>query len=452
MRPLPARSRGFLVRLGALVAAMVAAMAVVGALATWDAAREADASLEDFAEQQAVIARAASAELAARLPARAQEPPAEVVRSLARLEDPAERLVLVRGPGERAWQAVDGRSFSGERLDAAALAGRETAVLPPEEAARLGLPQRSAMVGLAHLDAPGGGRWEVAAVASAHRERDRERRAGRRLMLSESLAALLVLTFGGAALLTQRKELLLSRELAVAQVRRERDERLARLDRAATMLTLASGVAHEVATPLGVIVGRAEQVLDRVGGDERASRAARAILEEAERIHQVIRGFLDLARGESPALEAVPASAVVDASLALVEHRFEKAGVRLSARVPEPVPQVRCDQRLVQHALVNLLLNACDACARGGQVEVRVESDEAELRFAVVDDGAGIAAAHAVRATEPFFTTKPKGTGLGLAIASEIMKSHRGALSLAPATPRGTRAALHLPLGEGARA
>jgi two-component system NtrC family sensor kinase len=212
------------------------------------------------------------------------------------------------------------------------------------------------------------------------------------------------------------------------------------------MLTMASGVAHEIATPLGVIVGRAEQLIPRVEGDERGQRALQAILDQAENINGVMRGFLDLARGGAPALQLVQPAEVVAAALRLVEHRFLQARVRLSSRVPDTLPSLRCEPRLLEHALTNLLLNACDACAPGGQVELAAEQLDSSIRFTVLDDGAGITVADAARATEPFFTTKPQGTGLGLAIANEIAKTHRGHLSIEPSHPAGTRACVQIPL------
>jgi len=139
---------------------------------------------------------------------------------------------------------------------------------------------------------------------------------------------------------------------------------------------------------------------------------------------------------------------VVTSALALVEHRFAHAGVELTSHVAAGLPPISCEPRLLEHALVNLLLNACDACAKGGHVALTAEIAEGQLRFAVIDDGTGISPADAARVTEPFFTTKPpgKGTGLGLAIVSEIAKSHRGSLTLSSAKPRGTRACVQLPL------
>jgi signal transduction histidine kinase len=262
------------------------------------------------------------------------------------------------------------------------------------------------------------------------------------------MASCLVGAFGGIALRTQRKQDALKRDLALADLRRERDAQLERENRAATMITLAAGIAHEVASPLNVIGGWAEQLAD--GADaSRKGRAIPAILAQTERIREVLSGFLRLARGDVPPLEEIKPSAVVAAAVELVEHRFQKAGVVLSAHAPDDLPAVRGDLRLLEHALVNLLLNACDACMPGGAVEVRASADRTDVSFIVSDDGIGISPDNAARVIEPFFSTKApgEGSGLGLAIATEIVKIHRGALTLAPREPCGTSASIRLPIG-----
>ena len=451
------RSRGSGVRLATprgLAVVMVAVVTTVAALGYWDEQRESAAALDDFGREQATLAVSVADDILVRLAAGSAQGPSrsELLGGVSRLDRPNSLAVLVRTPAGDLL-ASDGREVRSPEISAALAGGRSTLRLAGPQAAALGLPERTAMAGLAHLDAGGGGRWGVAVVASAERQRDRERWARGRLVLATALAAGLVVGFGGHALRRQRKELELQRELQVREIERERDERLARLSKAATTVTLASGMAHEISTPLGVISGRAEQLLSRVGGDERASRAALAILEQSQRVKDVVRGFLDLARGASPALQDVAPGAVVDAAVGLVEHRLEKAGVSLVRGDGPALPPVRCDPTLLEHAIVNLLLNACDACVRGGTVEVVARTDSGELTFEVCDDGAGIAAKAADRATEPFFTTKSqgKGTGLGLAIVDEIAKCHRGSFSIHPRRPRGTRACIRLPLEGSAR-
>ena len=139
---------------------------------------------------------------------------------------------------------------------------------------------------------------------------------------------------------------------------------------------------------------------------------------------------------------------IARAAVELVDHRFTKAGVRLTSRIAGDLPRVSCDARLFEQVLVNLLLNACDACSEDGTVSLDVRSDGQRVAFVVVDDGDGISAEVAERATEPFFTTKREGegTGLGLAIANEIEKHHMGTLTLSPRDDgSGTRACVELP-------
>jgi len=492
-----------------LVALMVLAVAAVAALAFWDERREEEARLDEFAQDQATIAGSVASELATRLaslhrdatlvaeslaegrrappttvdahlaaalraagapppsptgtslllsvPAAGgmvldlQVAPAKLLAEARHTERPGAIRVLLSRLGSGDLRATDGGVVASDPIQHGFASGATSVWLPRADAAELGLPRRLAVAGLDTIDAGPFGRWGIAVVSSAERVRDHELRAKWRLVLGVLVGAGLVFLFGTAALRRQRRGFLLERELSLSARSRERDGELATASRAATMGTLAMGIAHEVSTPLGVIAGRAEQLSGRVAGDERAARAVEAILEQTERIRRTIQGFLDLVRGGARPLDDAAPAAVLDGAVSLVEHRFTAAGVSLVTDAPAGLPKIRGDVPMLQQAIVNLLLNACDACARGGHVAATAESDGARVSFTVVDDGSGITPEAAARATEPFFTTKPhgQGSGLGLAIASEIVKMHRGSLRLAPSSPRGTRASLTVPIPEG---
>lgn len=429
-------------------------MVVVTTLAWWDEQREADAALADLQSEQSVLATSLSEDLREHLASaadagRPQVDPSGMVDTEHRVARPGDLLILVKSPGDDDFHATDGRVLRSPTLLAAFTEGLATLRLLPSQAAELGLPARTSMAGIAHVDAGKVGHWGVVAVASAARERDREKRARWRLVLGVVLASGLVLLFGGAALRRQRKGLDLQRELAVANVQHERDEELQRAERVATMGTFAMGIAHEVSTPLGVIVGRAEQLATRAQGDERTTRNAQAILAQADRIQHIVRRFLDMARGGPPSLERADPAQLVREAAASVQHRFVKAGVALRADVPTSMPAIHCDRELLEHAVINLLLNACEACQPGGHVELTARSDAQQVAFVVTDDGTGISSEAAARAKEPFFTTKAQGigTGLGLAIATEIVKSHRGELTIGPNQGgKGTRALIEIPI------
>ncbi len=140
----------------------------------------------------------------------------------------------------------------------------------------------------------------------------------------------------------------------------------------------------------------------------------------------------------------------------MIEHRFDAAGVTLGVEIEhdESDPrrggsmQVSGERRLLEQALVNLLLNAEGASKRGQRVTLSLREEDGHVCFSVTDDGVGIAADVAARATEPFFTTKPagRGTGLGLAIVNEIAKHHQGRFVIAARDGGGTEARLELPV------
>ncbi len=429
---------------------MVVTVLVVAGLAYWDAIRESDAALRDLAAVQAASAQSLGITLEALRARGAGGEPAQAA-ILARVERSGPARLFLHRPGEATLRSARGETLASPRLVEALQQHRRTVRIPRDEAAAFGLPARTAMAGIAYAEDPRGA--DVVAVASAEHQRDREAWARRRLLLSVAAAAGLVLLFGGIAFVMQRKELLLERELAVAGLQRRNDERLERASKAAAFGTLAIGVAHEISTPLGVIAARAEQLQPRVAGDEKLAAAVAAIASQAERIRQVIRGLLGLARGDALSAERIDPRRVVAEALGLVRHRLDSAGVPVTQSIDAALPAILGDEKLLEQAVVNLLLNACDACrAVGGRIAVKAARDGGDVTILVEDSGVGISTADAERALEPFFTTKARdgGSGLGLAIAREIVSNHRGTLALAPMPGRGTRATIRLPPAPGA--
>ncbi len=447
MRLPPPSSSEHVTTARSIIVWMVLTIAGVGCIAYWDDQRESAAALADFAHEQVALARTAAASLELADSLGESDLPLTALR---RIEEPESVIVLV-GSNEN-LVSTQGVLVHSEAIQSALANGQESTYLSRTDASALGLPARTATAGIARAMTRSGPR-SVIVVASALRERDRERRAQWRLALSFAVSSAIVLAFGALALRKQRKELELVRELAVADAIRVRDERLRRADKLATLGAIATGIAHEVSTPLGVIVGRAEQLAPKVQSDERARRAVAAIAEQADRIGKIIRGFLSLARGGAAALEHTSPSLIVRDAIDLVRHRFDQAHVELRHHVSDDLPTIVCDPEIFTQVLVNLLLNACDACEQDGHVNLSVAmgADHTRVCFLVVDDGTGISAEDAARATEPFFTTKApgKGTGLGLAIANEIVLHHHGTLSLTARTDtHGTEARVEIPASE----
>jgi two-component system, NtrC family, sensor kinase len=436
-----------------IVAAMVAVVSVLGAVAWWDQRSQAQSALADFGVEQAMIARAATNGLAEAL----SVPPSvneeavlrEAAMRLRALEQPDNLVVLVRPPGAQCLLTLTGRCLRCPSVEARLAEPSPDGAwvrLSHPEAQALGLPPRTAIAGVSEIDR-GEDRWDLIIATSAQRERDREERGLWRIGLGFVIASTVVVTFGILALRRQRTELDLAKRLAVAEAVQARDDRLVKADKLASLGALAMGIAHQVATPLAVIVARAERLEPRLAHDERSRKAVAIISEQAQRINQVVRSFLDLARGGSPTLVHTDPGDVGQMALELIAHRIEKAGVVATLRVEPDLPRFACDPRLFEQVIVNLLLNACDACDEGGHIALDIRLLEGSIAFIVEDDGHGLTTEEASRATEPFFTTKPpaEGSGLGLAIAREIVQHHRGRLTIEPRSVRGTRACVTVP-------
>ncbi|HEX5657854.1 MAG TPA: ATP-binding protein, partial [Polyangiales bacterium] len=292
------------------------------------------------------------------------------------------------------------------------------------------------------------GQWGVVVLASAQRLRAREHYAQLRFLISLGMVTAIVSGIGGLALRQRQREQALERERQLAALERERERLLAKADKMATLAALSSGIAHEVATPLSTIMARIEQLIPANAHDERSSAALKVMLAQVERIQAVIRGMLALARGELPPLVPERPTRIAESAVALSMHRFEQAGVAIELDIQAELPSLACDPPMLEQALTNLLLNACDASPRGSLVRLRVATRDGQLVFSVEDEGEGISAATAARADEPFFTTKPggRGNGLGLAITREIVAHHGGKLNLASrSNARGTLARIELP-------
>lgn len=447
--------RRFVVRSWLLVATLLS-IGVVFGVAIWSVAREREASLADYSTRQALLATAVASDFGNRLAAQAtatgstslpltDDLIAELLAGARQIERPRDLIVLAAAPNASGFLTTDKRIIPSSRLRGAIDAGSDTVIVPRDEASLFGLPRRMAIAGLAQVSAGSTGGWSVVVLASAERLRDRQIMEERRLAITVAVVTLVVAAFGFIARRRQRHELELEQRIAISSLEREREAALAKADKMAALAALSTGIAHEVGTPLGVIVGRVEQVMERVA-DDRAKGALDVVLEQVDRIRRIIRGCLALARGDAPQLVRTPPAALAKRATELVRHRFDNAGVTLDCEIGEELPAVACEPALFEQALVNLLLNACEATPRGRTVRLTVSRVARDVYFVVDDEGIGISDATIQHATEPFFSTRldQGGSGLGLTIAREIVSHHAGTLTLAARSEQGTRATISI--------
>lgn len=414
---------------------MVLGLAGTVAAESWDARHEAAAVLQDLVQEQQLLGHTILAGLAVRPPGTAATTATssrESICEIARTVEGSRTTRVVLELPNHELRHCGGGSLALESLDRAFTTGADSAVLSREEAVRLGLPKRTAVAGI--VRPPGVAELTaVAVVSSAGPERDRSRHQQARTIVSMSAASLMILGFGLVVLRRQERELVLERQVELARVRQERDGELAKANRMATVAALASGFAHEIGTPLGIIAGRVEQLRspNAAASSERRQEILTQVAQQVDRIGRLIRSFLALARGDAPMLVRARAGDVARNALRLVGHRFGAAGVHLQfdANGLED-SRLTCEPALFEQVIVNLLANALEASSPGQTVALALAELPEGLCFVVRDTGSGVSDAAVERVMEPFFTTKAGrgGTGLGLTIAREIVVHHRGEL------------------------
>lgn len=239
------------------------------------------------------------------------------------------------------------------------------------------------------------------------------------------------------------------------RARIETVEQLRRMDRMSIVGEIASGLAHELGTPLNVVAGHARMISQReVEGSEVLSSAA-VIDEQATRMTRILRALLDFARGWRPEKGVEELGALTAHAVSLVEPLARRRGVTLRCADPGPV-HAAVDGSQIEQVVTNLLVNAIDATPAGGQIRWSVHRrDEGgagpEVVISVVDDGRGIPPEDLPRLFEPFFSTKPagEGTGLGLPISHGIVDEHGGRIEVRSVVGEGSCFEVVLPIGEG---
>src|SRR6516225_5685517 len=233
-------------------------------------------------------------------------------------------------------------------------------------------------------------------------------------------------------------QLTVARQDLLAKHRRELEleRRLQHAERLATVGTLASGLAHEIGTPMGVIRGRAEHLLHSEPNPAKARNGLEIIVSQIDRVSRIVRMLLDYGRSRESHRAVCDLRQIVNHAMSLLETEAARRRVKVSAELGEKPLLTECDAGQLQQVFVNLEMNALDAMTpQGGTLRIRAESGvngkSRELRIVFEDTGHGVSPLNAGRVFDPFFTTKETGggTGMGLAVSQSIIRDHSGEIT-----------------------
>ena len=214
---------------------------------------------------------------------------------------------------------------------------------------------------------------------------------------------------------------------------------------------LLADVAHELRTPLSVIRGNVEGMLDGVYPPDEAHLGP--VLEETAVMARLLDDLQTLSTAEAGVLrlhrERIDPAALAQDAAAAFRSRADRAGVGLDCRAAGPVPEVDVDPVRIGEVLANLLTNAIRHTPSGGAVRVVVEPAPGGVAFTVADTGPGIDARDLPHVFDRFVKSADSGgAGLGLAIARSLVEAHGGRITATSAPGQGTTMRFVLPAVE----
>jgi len=201
---------------------------------------------------------------------------------------------------------------------------------------------------------------------------------------------------------------------------------------------LAGGVAHEINTPLGIILGYSQLLMDDIK-DEEVLEGMKIIEKQTKVCRKIVADLLGFARNSQSVNETVDVNGSIKKVTNLVEHIFFLNRIKVFFSLEESIPQVIGDEERLKQVWLNLLNNAADAIGKDGIIFVQSKTGPGGqgVVVSIADSGKGVTSGDLSKVFDPFFTTKEvgKGTGLGLSVSFGIIKDHGGKIAVLSPTP-----------------
>lgn len=221
-----------------------------------------------------------------------------------------------------------------------------------------------------------------------------------------------------------------------------------------SLVYIIGSIAHEIKNPLGGIKGAAQLLRHRPQKAD-IDEYVDLIVRETDRLNAILQDYLTICR--RPALQQVNLHEVMERAIAVLEAPMQKAGVSLRRFYDPSLPQIWGDEGKLLQVFLNIIKNAIESMAAGGQLDVSTApSRESFLdhgkvnRWALItirDTGRGIPEKELQKIFLPFYTRKKGGTGIGLALSKKVIKDHGGFITVRSQPNRGTAFSLYIPFG-----
>ncbi len=229
---------------------------------------------------------------------------------------------------------------------------------------------------------------------------------------------------------------------------REMQDFLIQSEKLASLGKIAAGIAHEINNPLTSILINTHLMLEKLNKREGFYENLNLIAEETSRCTQIVKGLLEFARQSPPQKVFTDINDLIDRTTQLLENQASFQNIRIIKELDRTLPLLKLDRSKIQQVFWNLMVNACEAMPKGGQLSIstRASSDKKFIEVRFIDTGVGIPKENIHKLFDPFFTTKTTGTGLGLAISYGIIQQHQGWIEVKSEPGQGTMFMVSFPV------
>ncbi len=211
-------------------------------------------------------------------------------------------------------------------------------------------------------------------------------------------------------------------------------EQLAHAQKMESVGRLAAGVAHEINTPLGIILGYAQLLQEDIEKDGQIYKDVSIIVKQTKICSKIISDLLKFSRSSENIISEFDVNGAMEEVLDVVEHTFSLNHVVVQREYESDCLMMTGDKEKIKQVFLNLLNNAFDAIEENGTIYIKTSrgNGESQIKVAIVDTGHGIKKDDLKMVFEPFYTTKgpDKGTGLGLSVTFGIIKEHNGSVNV----------------------
>ncbi|MDY6792905.1 MAG: ATP-binding protein [Thermodesulfobacteriota bacterium] len=211
-------------------------------------------------------------------------------------------------------------------------------------------------------------------------------------------------------------------------------EQLSHAQKMESIGQLIAGIAHEINTPMGIILGYVQLLLEEGDSNSQAYNDLKIVEKQTRICKKIVSDLLRFSRRTKSTMSPININDTIEDVLSVVEHTFSLDRVSLVRRLDPDLPTMIGDKEKIKQAIINLVNNAFDAIRGDGMITIsthyNVQLDE--IIISVLDTGEGIQPEEIDKIFDPFYTTKPvgKGTGLGLAVTFGIVQEHNGKIEV----------------------